>query len=239
MRLSAAREGGGGASRLCLGDLRAISERSPNDLRTISERSPNDLSASSRLTLGCLSAPENVGVAAATFRSETSGARARDLVCTRSVLSRPAYHTSRVSNPVWVQSRGWCGSRALSRPRLSLGARSPVRCHSWSGVCPASSRRLDATSPLCTGRLSAMSRLCLHLVGQLDAHKAVEAARPGEGGVEDVVPVRCEQRLFTPTAVNRWGRGCRTWQGGRRVSDMSRKGLGHVSEGARKGRGRG
>ena len=131
-------KGGGGASRLYLGDLRAISERSPNDLRTISERSPNDLSASSRLTLGCLSAPENVGVAAATFRSETSGARARDLVCTRSVLSRPAYHTSRVSNPVWDQSRGWCGSRALSRPAC-LSARSPVRCHSWSGVCPARS----------------------------------------------------------------------------------------------------
>ena len=213
-------KGGGGASRLCLGDLRAISERSPNDLRTISERSPNDLSADSRLTLGSLSAPENVGVAAATFRSETSGARARDLVCTRSVLSRPAYHTSRVSNPVWDQSRGWCGSRALSRPAC-LSARSPVRCHTLGVASALLDPRLDAASRLCTGRISAMSRLCPRLVWQLDAHEAVEAARPGEGGVEDVVPVRCEQRLFTPTAVNRRGRGCRTCDAARHSSSSS------------------
>ena len=123
----------------------------------------------------------------------------------------------------------------------------PSRCHISAmyrpslGYVSAVSRLclgcVSAMSRLCRGCVSAVSRLCLHLVGQLDAHKAVEAARPGEGGVEDVVPVRCEQRLFTPTAVNRRGRGCRTWQAEWRVSDMSRKGLGHVSEGARKGAG--
>ena len=64
------------------------------------------VSAVSRLCLGCVSPSR---------RATTRGRGAY------------AYHTSRVSNPVWVQSRGWCGSKArayvLKAPASGAGGR--------------------------------------------------------------------------------------------------------------------